>query len=95
MDARVILSAYRQRRLPLIHGVLRSVSADRLEEDRTGEPYYLAKVEVNPEDIEGLSGVELVPGMPAEIMILDGEQTLLEYLLDPFLNSFDRSFREG
>lgn len=95
MDARVILSAYRQRKLPLIHGVLRSVSADRLEEDRTGEPYYLAKVEVNPEDIEGLSGVELVPGMPAEIMILDGEQTLLEYLLDPFLNSFDRSFREG
>ena len=81
--------------MPRIHGTLQSVSADRLEEDRTGEPYYLAKVEVNHEDLEGLAGVELVPGMPAEIMILDGEQTLLDYLLDPFLGSLRRSFREG
>lgn len=95
MEARVILSAYRQRKLPLIHGVLRSISADRLEEDRTGEPYYLAKVDVNPEDLDGLEGVSMVPGMPAEIMILDGEQSLLNYLLDPFLGSFDRSFRES
>jgi len=95
MEARVILTAYRQRGLPLIHGVLRSVSADRLEEDRTGEPFYLAKVEVNAEDLAALEDVTLKPGMPAEIMILDGEQSLLQYLLDPLMSSFDHSFREG
>lgn len=95
MEARIILSAYRQRSLPLIHGILLSVSADRLVEDRTGEPYYLAKVEINLSDLNAAEDVELVPGMPAEVMLLDGEKTLMNYLLDPLLRSFDRSFREG
>lgn len=95
MEARVILTAYRQRGLPLIHGVLRSVSADSLEDSRSGENYFLAKVEVNLEDLARVEGVTLKPGMPAEVMVLDGQQTLLNYLLSPFIDSFNRSFREG
>lgn len=95
MEARVVLTAYRQRNLPLIHGVLRTVSADRLVEDRTGQPYFLAKVEVLPEDLDRLEDVRLMPGMHAEIMILNGKQTLLQYLLDPILQSVNRSFRES
>ena len=95
MEARVILTAYRQRGLPLIHGMLRSVSADRLQDSRTGESYFLAKVEVNPEDLARVEGVTLKPGMPAEVMVLDGQQTLLNYLLSPFIDSFNRSFRES
>jgi HlyD family secretion protein/epimerase transport system membrane fusion protein len=94
MEARVLLTAYKQRSLPLIHGILRSVSADRLVEDRTGEPYFLAKVEVKPEDLAGLENVRLVPGMPAEVMILNDEQTLVDYLLSPILQSLNRGFRE-
>lgn len=94
MEARIILSAYRQRNLPNIHGKLISVSADRLVEDRTGEPYFLAKIEVNPEDLEAIEGVDLIPGMPAEVMILNDERSFLAYLIDPLKGSFDRSFRE-
>lgn len=94
MNARVILSAYRQRNLPLIHGTLLSVSADRLEEDRTGVPYYLARVEVNADDIARIEEVELIPGMPTEVMILDDERSFLRYLIDPIAGSFDHSFRE-
>ncbi|SMX24692.1 HlyD family type I secretion periplasmic adaptor subunit [Boseongicola aestuarii] len=94
MEARIILSAYKQRNLPLISGTLLSISADRLEEDRTGEPYYLAKVEVNPADLKKATDVKLIPGMPTEVMILDGERSVIHYLLDPLTASFERSFRE-
>lgn len=95
MRARVVLTAYRQRNLPQIHGVLRSVSADRLIEDRTGEPYFLAKVEVDESDLERVAGLRLMPGMPAEVYILDGERTLVSYLVEPLVQSLDRSFREN
>lgn len=44
MPARVVLTAYPSRHLPQIHGLLTSVSADRLTDEKTGEPYFLAKV---------------------------------------------------
>ena len=95
MQARVILSAYAQRNQPLIHGTLRTISADRLIEDATGDAFYLAKVDVNKEDLIDLPEIRMIPGMPAEIMLLDSEQTLLEYLVGPLMQSFDRSFRES
>ena len=95
MEARVVLTAYRQRNLPLIHGQLQSISADRLVESRTGKPYFLAKISVNREDLEGLESVHLVPGMPAEVMLLDGELSFLEYLISPLSHSIEKSFREN
>jgi hypothetical protein len=32
--------------------------------------------------------------MPAEVMILNDEQTLVDYLLSPILQSLNRGFRE-
>ncbi len=95
MEARVILTAYKQRNLPLIHGTLRTISADRLVEDRTGESYFLAKVDVRREDLRELNAVRLLAGMPAEIMLLDDKQTFLAYLISPFTQSLNRSFREN
>jgi HlyD family type I secretion membrane fusion protein len=95
-EARVIFSAYGQRNMPQITGTLRSISADRLTDERTGEPYFLAKVAVDPGELERIAPeVELTPGMPAEVMILTGERTLLDYLVRPFIQSVTRSFRES
>lgn len=95
MPARVVLTAYRQRNLPLIHGTLRSISPDALTDERTGSSYFVAKVEVRPEDLARLEEVKLVPGMPAEVMLMDGEQSVLSYLLGPILDSARRSLREN
>ncbi|MFZ5675283.1 MAG: HlyD family type I secretion periplasmic adaptor subunit, partial [Pseudomonadota bacterium] len=95
MKARVLLTAYRQRNLPQIHGKLLSVSADSLVEDRTGKAYFLAKVEVDQDDLARLSDVRLIPGMPAEVMIFTGEQTLLEYVARPLAESVLKSFRDN
>ncbi|TGQ71278.1 MAG: HlyD family type I secretion periplasmic adaptor subunit [Mesorhizobium sp.] len=94
MPARVVLTAYPSRHMPQIHGLLTSVSADRLTDERTGEPYFLAKVKVDTADLGELHDVHLSPGMPAEVMILTGEHTLLDYMLAPVRDSLNRSFRE-
>jgi HlyD family secretion protein/epimerase transport system membrane fusion protein len=94
--ARVLFPAYGQRNLPQIFGQLRSVSADRMADERTGEPYFLAKVEVAPAELERLApDITLSPGMPADVMILTGERTLLDYLVRPFIESVTKSFRES
>ena len=94
--ARVLFTAYGQRNLPEIFGRLRSISADRMTDERTGEPYFLAKVEVAPTELKRLAPeIELTPGMSADVMILTGERTLLDYLIRPFIESFTKSFREG
>jgi HlyD family type I secretion membrane fusion protein len=96
MKARVLLTAYRQRSMPQVHGRLRSVSADRLVDEKSGEPYFLAEVEVSPEELKkGDRDIRLLPGMPVEIMVLTGERTLMDYLLRPLVESFVRSFRES
>ncbi len=94
MQARVVLTAYKQRGRPLIHGTLQSISADALTDERSGLSYFLARVEVAPEDLETLARIQLVPGMPAEVMLLDGEQSLARYLLAPLLESRRRSLVE-
>jgi HlyD family secretion protein/epimerase transport system membrane fusion protein len=95
LSAQVHLLAYRQRSLPKIEGKVRSVSADSLRDEQTGMSYYLARVEVDGEQLAGLDvDVQLLPGMPAEVLIVTGERTLFGYLLQPFRDVFRRSLRE-
>ena len=95
LPAQVRLSAFAGRGLSRIGGVVRSVSADRLTDAATSQPYYLVRVEIDRGELERLSGViELVPGMPAEVLIVRKERTMVEYLLEPFHDAFRRSFRE-
>jgi HlyD family secretion protein len=95
LPAQINLSALSNRRTPRVHGVVRTVSADRLIDEQTRLPYYLARVEVDRQELERLTPqIELVPGMPAEVLIVTDERTLLEYLVQQFLDSFRRSFRE-
>ena len=95
LAAQVRLTAFTSRGLSRIGGMVRSVSADRLVDPATSQPYYLARVEVDREELAQLSTlIELVPGMPAEVLIVRKERTMVEYLLEPFREAFRRSFRE-
>ena len=96
MQAQILLTAYTQRNLPRIFGTLQSVSADRFTDERTGEPFFLAKVFVDSADLEAMAqDVSLMVGMPADVMILTGERTVLDYLIRPFMDSLRGSFRES
>jgi epimerase transport system membrane fusion protein len=81
-------------RTPILFGTVLNVSADALADRNTGMPYYLARLAVNPESLEALGTLTLVPGMPAEVLILSGERTFLQYVMKPFSNALARSLIE-
>ncbi len=96
--AEVRFSAFKTRETPKMEGKLIGLSADKLvDETKQDKPsYYLARVEVTPEGFRELAKhhLELVPGMPAEVLINTGSRTLLQYLSRPFMDTFARSFIE-
>jgi HlyD family secretion protein/epimerase transport system membrane fusion protein len=95
LPAMVHLTAYTNRGTPKVRGTVRSVSADRVFDEGSRLPYFLARVQVEKAEIDRLTTkVDLVPGMPAEALIVTERRTLIRYLLQPFLDAWRRSFRE-
>ena len=56
------------------------MSADRLADERTGAPYYLATVNRDKEELAASPEIKLYPGMPATVMVTTKERTALDYL---------------
>lgn len=96
MPADIRFSAFKSATTPVIEGEVVNISADRLVNEQTGMPYYLARVEVTQVGAAKLANGELnlLPGMPAEVLVNTGARTLLEYLVAPATNAFARSMIE-
>ena len=94
LPAQVRLTAFKQRRTPTVQGRVVQVSADRLSDAPTSAAYFKADVEIDGAEFGRLEGISLYPGMPAEVLIITGERTLMDYLLAPVTDSFARAFRE-
>jgi HlyD family type I secretion membrane fusion protein len=94
LPAHIRLTAYNQRHLDPLKGRLLSVSADHLVEERTGDPYYLGRVELLANQDQPFEETELYPGMQTEVMILTGSNTLLDYIAEPITRTLRRAFRE-
>ena len=60
--------------------------ADRLEDEKTGEPYYKVRAQVSEAGMQQLAGVEIRPGMPVQAFVRTGERSLLSYLFKPLLD---------
>ncbi len=95
LPVRVRFSAFRQRTTPLVVGIVEEISADAVNDERTGQSYYLVRVGVKETEMAKLAGLEIIPGMPAEVLIKGGERTAMEYLLDPIISVLNRSMREN
>lgn len=94
LEVDISFPAFNHARTPNIPGRVLTVSADRLEREDDKAPYYLAQIEVTQEGVEMLSTNTIRPGMPASVLIRTGERTMLSYLLKPFLERLDKSFKE-
>jgi len=94
LDADVTLLPYNQRRVPRLRGTVTHVSADRLLDKRTDQPYYATRIRVQDPQAEGTDDINIIPGMPAEVFIKTGRGTVALYALKPLLDSFNRAFRE-
>jgi HlyD family type I secretion membrane fusion protein len=94
MRAEVRLTAYKQRTVPIVFGEIKTVSADRLTDAKSGAPYYLVQIKLDEAELARLGDIKLVPGMAAEVAIPTSARTALDYLLRPLTDSLNRSFRQ-
>jgi HlyD family secretion protein len=63
-------------------------------DELTKDPYYLARVVVDPESVPDEVERRLQPGMPADVLITTGERTMLQYMLGPISDVVAKSMRE-
>lgn len=81
---------------PVVQGTVATVSPDQQIDESTGEPYIAVTVEVSAETVAQLlnAGLDVRPGMQAEIIIKTGERTLLAYLMKPLTSRLRAAFKE-
>jgi HlyD family type I secretion membrane fusion protein len=93
--AYVMFPGLPQRNLLRIEGRVTRVAADALVDDATGDRYYDARVVIDRKYLSAtLPDIALTPRMLADVFIGTGERTMLDYILQPFLQTLERTFRE-
>jgi len=89
-------SSLDQRTTPELVGLVIQISADSINDELTGQPYFRAEITLNPGEMEKLpEGTQLVPGMPVDAFINTGERSPMAYLIKPLADYFVRAFRES
>ncbi|SDH21023.1 membrane fusion protein, protease secretion system [Pseudomonas flavescens] len=83
LDVELLFVAFNQSRTPRVNGKVTLVSADRLLDDKTDQPYYRLRVQVDDDGLRQLQGQQIRPGMPVEAFVRTGERSLLNYLFKP------------
>ena len=95
-SAVVVLSAFRQSTTPQVHGTVTFVSAEASRDEASGTTFYVARVTLDEGQIDRLpADAVLMPGMPAEIFISTGGQTVVSYLMRPLAEQIRRAWRES
>lgn len=92
LESEVRFSAFKQSKVPKMTGKVIYLSADRLTDEKTGNSYFKALIELSPESHKDLGDLQLLPGMPAEVLIKTAERTLFDYLVEPATDAFAHAF---
>jgi RND family efflux transporter MFP subunit len=94
MPAKVWLTALSWRDQRPLSARLAWVSADSMEDKRTGTPYFTARVELEKATADlAQSGAVLHAGMRSEVLLVTGQRTLLDQLIEPVVRNINRAFR--
>jgi len=84
--------------LPLLTGTVRTMSADSFTDEKSGQSFFRAEIEVPPDQLSKVRGAlgqgELRPGLPVEVLLNVRKRTALQYVLEPLTRNFWRSLRE-
>lgn len=85
---------YHSRRVPFMFGHLKSVSYDRLNDEKNNEPFYEGEIIVSASSVPPELKDKLKPGLPVDAYINTGEQTPLDYFLGPLFDRVGKGIRE-
>lgn len=85
------ITAYDTARYGMLDGELFSISPDSFM-DNSGNVFYMVKVKANT--LNFAPDLQIMPGMMANINILTGKKTILEYIIKPLKDITRNSLRE-
>jgi HlyD family type I secretion membrane fusion protein len=74
-------------------GTLDYVSADRVEDPRSGLPHFVIRVRIARDEL-GKLPVPAKAGVPVEVYVQLGERSPMDYLLSPLTHSLRQALRE-
>jgi len=107
LKAKIRISAFKHRSVAPFEGVVTNISSDVVEPSQYHPSQassllqqglqYKVQISVDTEQLKHISkyrNYELYPGMMADVMIVTGERTMLQYLLDPITSTFWHAFIE-
>lgn len=94
MRAEVRFSAFKVNETPVVYGTVREVSADRLINEDTRQPYFRTRVVIPDSDIPDEIYGRIVPGMAADMIFPTGERTVLQYVIHPIQQALAQSMKE-
>ncbi len=78
-----------------LDGVLEYISPDAVKDDRTGETHYLVRVRTKSSILQTKQGPRpITAGMIAEVDVMNGKRSVLDYILSPVKNVSNRALQE-
>lgn len=91
----VRFTAFKTKLIPIMLGSVDTVSGDVITPDNANEqPYYLARITVEEEDIPEEIKDRLSAGMPADVVITTGERTVINFIASPLMDAVRKSMIE-
>ena len=92
--ARVKVTAYDYSIFGAMDGKVQSISADAVPNEK-GEAFFQVRIETKTRAIEALDKqLPIMPGMQAQIDIITGKKTILQFLSKPIMGMKENAFRE-
>ena len=96
-SANVKVTAYDYSIFGSMMGRVTQISADAVSKEERGQTnyYYIARVETSTSVMNSLGKkLPIIPGMQAQVDIITGNKTVLNYLLKPLIGVKENAFRE-
>jgi HlyD family secretion protein len=92
LKAHVTLLPFASRNSLPLNGEVVQVAPDSTLDEATRQYHYEIRVRVPVEELARHPGFYMSPGMPADVTVVTGERTMLQYLFDPFIRSIKSAF---
>lgn len=92
LRAQVVLQPFASlNALPLIGEVVQ-VDADSTFDEATRQSHYTVRVRVPTSELAKHEDMYMAPGMPADVTVVTGARTMLQYLAEPLMRSIRTAF---
>lgn len=88
-------TAFNLQTTPELTGSVVRIAPERTNDERTGNSFYKAEVEIDERQLRRLGRLQLKPGMPVECFVQTEKRSLLSYITKPLRDQFNRAFREN